>query len=259
MTNKLKVFIPAFVFFFTCFINKNGIAQDEAVVWVQLKVTNVHERHFLAGEPPAKVGYNTETSFTIYGFYTFNQLNVGTTIHYMAYPGMGSSGRMPQVMDLSIIQSHPCQDGQSLVIDKKTAAIPAEIRPGWIRAITAGNGRIKLQLEPSEIDAEMLECSNPDCVNGFGFEYGENIIGCDRAASVEDDDGYEEYFGYDLIELEYKLLKEIAAGSGEVLLTIPVSIEKVYNYEEDTPTGPESGIITYRVDGWIGAPPSDEL
>ncbi len=76
-------------------------------------------------------------------------------------------------------------------------------------------------------------------------------------ASADYED-YEGTTGYDLIELDYSLLRKIAAGGDEVPLTIPISVDKVYEKEETTPTGPVSKVYTFRVEGWIGAVPSGE-
>ncbi|MFW5760570.1 MAG: hypothetical protein ACOCXH_06290 [Cyclobacteriaceae bacterium] len=127
-----------------------------------------------------------------------------------------------------------------------------------IKAMAAENGKVKIQFVPVEIDAEMLDCTNPDCVNGFGFEYGENIVGQNHNLQEEDEDGYMEVLGYDLITVDFKLLQELAANNKELPLTIPVSINQDYRNEESTPTGPEGKICTFRVTGWIGQIKNDE-
>lgn len=164
------------------------------------------------------------------------------------------------VSDLSVIQSHPCQDGQSLVIGKKTRNIPASIHTGAIglSADHAGGDKVQIRLSPIEIEAEMLSCTNPDCVNGFGFEYGENIVGWDREATQMDEYGYEADFGYVLTEIEFKTLREVGAGVGEVELAIPISIERVWSEEEDTPTGPERSVFCFQLEGFFAALPDDE-
>ena len=58
--------------------------------------------------------------------------------------------------------------------------------------------------------------------------------------------------GYDLLETDFNHLKKITEDKSDIPLTIPVSIEKVWRDEQDTPTGPESKVFTYRINGWIG-------
>ncbi len=261
MKTKLQTVFPA-VLFVLSFITFSTVAtsQEQAEVWVYLDVTATHEEYFLAGDPPSRVNYSTEIAFTHYGFYMFNRFKVGNGYQYMAIPGRGGSGRTPQVTGISVIQSHPCMDGQSLVIGKETRNIPADILAGTIGLTVkpADKERLSIQLSPVELDAEMLECSNPDCMNGFGFSYGDNVVGLDRASQTEDEYGYEEVSGYDMVSVDFSLLQEIAAGTGEIPLTIPISVEKIYRNEEDTPTGPVEKIYTFRVNGWIGAPPEGE-
>ncbi len=219
----MKTAAPVLLLLITLIIfSTTAASQDQAVVWIQLNVTALHEEYFIAGDPSTRVNYSTDIGFTHYGFYTFSRFSTGTGYQYMAFPGRGTSGRVPQIMDLSVVQSHPCMDGQSLLIGKETRKIPAGIRPGTIGLVvkTVGSERIAIQLSPVEIDAEMLECSNPNCMNGFGFSYGDNVVGLDRSTHSEDDydfdyDDYEEFedyedyedyegtTGYDLIELDY--------------------------------------------------------
>ena len=277
MKTRLQTYMetaaPALLFVMTLVIFSTTVtSQDQAEVWIQLNVTALHEEYFLAGDPATRVNYSTDIGFTHYGFYTFSRFSTPTGYQYMALPGRGTTGRTPQVMDISVIQTHPCMDGQSLLIGRETRKIPARILPGTIGLVVkpVGSERIAIQLSPVEIDADMLECSNPDCMNGFGFSYGDNVVGLDRSTYGEDDFDYEDYednddyedieeaTGYDLIELDYNLLKKIAAGGGEIPLTIPISVDKVYEKEEDTPTGPVSTVYTFRVEGWIGAVPAGE-
>ncbi len=237
--------------------------QDEAIVWVNLDISNLHEEIIVAGDPPVKASITTDINFTIYGFYTLTRQGGGTG--YLAMPGRGTSRRMPQVMGLSIRQSHPCQDDQALIIGRETRTLTSgRVRPGWIRVEDAGGGRIRLQLTPSDIeDVETVECSRQGCYNLFGVPShirGLGRIGEDPEASIEDEHGYVEDFGYDLIELDWNTLKEISKG-GELPLTIPIEIEKSFS-QDHTDTwqvggDPVQEIITYRVRGWIGAQPEE--
>lgn len=261
MKNKIHSFIPSLLFVSSLFCHViAGKGQEKAELWVRLDVSATHETYWLAGDPSTRVNTTSEIAFTHFGFYTFNRFIVDENYHYMVTPGRDASGLTPQTESLSVIQSHPCQDGQSLIIGRETRKIPSRIFPGSIgmKAMAAENGKVKLQFVPVEIDAEMLDCTNPDCVNGFGFEYGENIIGQNYTLQEEDEDGYMDVLGYDLITVDFKLLQELATNNKELSLTIPVSINHVYNDEEDTPTGPENKILTFRVTGWIGQINNDE-
>jgi hypothetical protein len=260
-TIKLKSAIVLFGLF-SAFIlfSHTTFSQDQVVVWMHLDMSATHENYWIAGNPSTTVNSVAEISFKRYGFYTITRIQVGNNIQYMAVPGRNMSGRMPQVTDISVIMSHPCVDGEGSLIGRETRNIPARIEPssGTLVVSPAANNRLTIHLTPTVIDAEMLECTNPNCQNGFGFEYGENVVGEDRDSSIEDEYGSELVLGYDLLETDFKLLKEIAEGKGDIPLTIPVSIEKVWRDEQDTPTGPESRIFTYRVNGWIGGTPRDE-
>ena len=234
--------------------------KDDAVFWMQLDVTATHEHYYKAGDPETTVNYATDISFTLSGYYTITRIKVGSKVNYMALPGMGASGRPLTVTGLSVIQSHPCQDGQSLLIGRETRSIPANIHTGAIglSAEPAGGDKVRIRLSPIEVEVEPLSCNNPDCHNGFGFEYGDNIVGWDREATEVDEDGYEADLGYVLTEMAFKTLQEVGAGVGELALAIPISIERVWSDEQDTPTGPERRVFYVNVNGSFAAVPDGE-
>lgn len=253
----LFIVLLPFFWFLSC---SDAESQDEVIVWVQLDVTHIYENQFKLGDPPVTGNFVTEVSFTRYGFYTITRHGDG---EFMALPGMGSSVKMPETLNLGIQQSHPCQDGQSLVIGHASKALNGRVHPasGWIEAKASGKNRLRLHLLPTEItDVDHFECTTQYCNNGFGFSYGMGNIGWDREASEEEDEyGYVENFGYDLIELDFQLLKDIAEG-GELTLAIPISIHEVYQHDyEDPPGYAAREMITYRVNGVISKVPSHDF
>jgi len=257
-TSNAYLFIILFPFFWVLSCS-DAESQDEVVVWVQLDITHIYENQLKLGYPPTTGNFVTEVSFTRYGFYTITRYGDG---EFMALPGMGSPVKMPETLNLSIQQSHPCQDGQSLVIGHASKGLTGRVHPasGWIQANAAGKNRLTLHLLPTEItDVDHFECTTQYCNNGFGFGYGMGTIGWDRDATREDEYGYEEEFGYDLIELDFQLLKDIAEG-GELTLAIPISIQDMYQYDyEDPPGYAAKELVTYRVNGVISRVPSEEF
>jgi hypothetical protein len=250
LTIKQAVLLIIPVIFFTV----AATSQEQAEVWIHLDVESLHEHHFLGGDPPASVSLSTEISFTHSGYYTISAFKVGTHYHYMAIPRQDPPGQKQRLTGLSMVQSHPCMDNQGFLIGNRIRSLPAEVNQSSvaIEIKPAGKERVKIQLYPVEVYAETEECPNPDCLNGFGFSH---IVGQDWESEEEDEYGYIETSGYDLAEVEYMLLKEL--GTGEIPLTIPVSVEKIYKVDEDTPTGPESNVYRFRVTGWIGAQPGE--
>jgi hypothetical protein len=259
MKPKTKPFIPLLLFIAPVFSGSCEGVKDQAVVWVQFDVSAVHEEYFRAGDPEVTVNITTNIDFTHYGFYTVNRISSGSGFHYLAFPGMDGSPRVPQVMNLVVWQSHPCMDGEGFIIGRESRTIPASVNTATVGLVVepVGRDRISIQFSPVLIEASMHDCSNPQCLNGFGFGYGDDVVGWDRSVLMEDEYGYEESLGYELVEMEYKLLTEIAAGSGEMALVMPVSINRTFEMEEDTPTGPVRRVYTFRIDGHIGPAPTD--
>ena len=187
-TIKLKPALTV-LFYISAFLlfNTTSFSQEQVVIWVQLDVSATHESYRIAGDPGTRVNSTTEISFKRYGFYTINRMKDRNNNHYFVIPGRENSGRMPEVMNLSVVMTHPCVDGEGSLIGKETRNIPAQIEPpsGTIAILPLDNDQIKLHLYPTVIDAEMLECTKPNCQNGFNFEYGENVIGEDRDPTVE--------------------------------------------------------------------------
>jgi len=255
MRNKHLIILPALLVLFPLCVCCGDSLKDDAVFWVQLDVTALHEHHYRAGDPEITVHYATDISFTLYGYYTVTRMKVGPAVQYMALPGKDASGRGLQAINLGVIQSHPCQDGQSLLIGRETRNIPVNIASGdgGLTAEAATRDKVRLRFAPVEIWYEPLDCTNPDCVSGFTFEYGDNVVGWDREATQVDEYGYESDFGYVLTEVDFKTLKEVGAGVGDPALTIPISIDRSWSAQEDTPTGPELKVYTFRVNGFITA------
>ncbi|MFW6140219.1 MAG: hypothetical protein ACOC5S_02565 [Acidobacteriota bacterium] len=234
--------------------------QDEATAWVQLEITNLHEEVIISGDPPVKESINTEINFIIYGFYTFVRHQEGKGFRYQAIMGRSSAPRMPQVTGLSVRQSHPCQDDQALIIGRETRSLSGGwVRPGWIEVEDAGGGRVRLHLTPSQlVDVETIECPREGCYNLFSvpsYRIGLGRIGENPEVAKGDS---EEIVGYDLLEMDWKTLKKILEG-GELTLTIPIDIEKVYqeDYKPKVAGDTVQETIIYRVKGWIGPPPED--
>jgi len=252
----LLVLIFSFLWFNSC--SDKASHDDEVTVWVQLDVTEIRESRYKIGDPPITGVFTDEINFTRYGFYTFSRSKSG---HFQALPGMASSVKMPETLNLTIQSTHPCQDSQSLVIGgTATRFLNGRVHAasGWIKAMPAGGSRMILHLLPTEImDVDVLRCDIQDCQNGFGFPH--TTIGEDPNATEEDEYGYEIVYGYDLAEVDFNTLKEIAKG-GEIPLTIPISIqdENVEDFE-DPPGYPASITIIYRVNGWIGPVPGDDI
>jgi hypothetical protein len=172
----------------------------------------------------------------------------------MAVQNLDASGPRTLVPTLKVIQTHPCQDGQSLIIGRAEKEIPAELYKVRVAlgVKPSGQDRVSIQFWPVEINLEASDCSHAHCVNGFGFN-GIYDIGEDPASAVEDEDGYEEISGYELLAVDFQLLRKLGAG-GEIPLTIPISINKAHKEVHDTPTGPVELVYNFRVTGWIGAP-----
>ncbi len=259
MKKKLKTAIPAIIFCSLICICYSAISQDKAEVWVHLNVEALYEEHFLAGDPPTRVNTSSDITFTHSGLYTINRINLGRSSQYMAVQNLGESGPRTLIPTLKVIQTHPCQDGQSLLIGRAEKEIPAELYKASVAlgVVPAGQDRVSIQFWPVEIDLEASDCSHSQCVNGFGF-YGIYDIGEDPGSVVEDEDGYEEISGYELVEVDFQLLRNLGSGNDEIPLTIPVSINKTHNEIHETPTGPVELVYTFRVTGWIGAPKAGE-
>ncbi len=259
MKNKRKTIIPALLFCYLFFIFISSTSQDKAEVWVHLNVEAVYEEHFLAGESPTRVNTSSDISFTHSALYTINRLKMGKDYLYMAVQNLDATAPRALVPTLKVIQTHPCQDGQSLLIGKAEKEIAAELYKARVTlgVKPAGQDRVSLQFWPVEIDLEGSDCSNSQCVNGFGFN-GIYDIGEDPESAVEDEDGYEEISGYELLEIDFQLLRNLGAGSDEIPLTIPININKAHNEVHETPTGPVELVYNFRVTGWIGAPTAAE-
>jgi len=230
MKAKPKTVIQAIFFCSLILICISATSQDKAEVRIHLNVEAIFEEHFLAGDPPKRVNTTSDISFTHSELYTISRIKTGGNSQYMAVRNLDSSGPRDLVPNLKVIQTHPCQDGQSLLIG---------------------------QFWPVEIDLEASDCSNSQCVNGFGFN-GIYEIGADPESSMEDEDGYEEISGYELLEVDFQLLRNLGTGSGDIPLTIPISIDKAHNEIHETPTGPVELVYNFRVTGWIGAPTAEE-
>lgn len=241
-------------------VSCNDSDENSAVFWVQLDITATHEHYFNAGDPETTVNFATDIDFTLTGFYTINRVKVGPLTHYLALPGKGASGRPLTVTGLSVIQSHPCQDNQSLLIGRETRNIPASIHAGAIglSAEPVGRDKVQIRISPIEVETETLSCTNPDCMNGFRLGYGDNVVGWDREATRVDEHGYETDFGYILTEIDFKTLQEVGVGVGDPPLTIPISVQKVWSVESETPTGPERMVYYFNLTGHFGAVPEGE-
>ena len=260
MKYKLKVVIHAIItLFFLSSICITLTAQDKTEVWVHLDVESLYEQHFLAGDPPTRVNVSSNVSFTQSGSYTINRIKTGRDYIYMAVQDFGASGPRERVPNLRVIQSHPCMDGQSLLIGRAEKEIPAQIYKARVTLDIkpSGQDKVRIRFFPVELDLEGLDCSNPQCLSGFGFT-GVYDIGEDPESVVEDEHGYEEIYGYELMEIDFQLLQDIGAGGGEIPLTIPISVYKTYSEVHETPTGPMEDVYNFRVTGWIGTPPADK-
>ncbi len=255
MKNKPKTIIPAILFCSLIFICISATPQDKAEVWVHMNVEALYEEHFLAGDPPKRVNTTSDIRFTHSGSYTINRIGS----HYMVVQNFDASGPRALVPGLKVIQSHPCQDGQSLLIGRAEKEIPAELYKAKVSlgAKAAGAGRIGIQFWPVDIDLEGSDCTNSQCLSGFGFT-GIYDIGEDPGSAEEDEHGYEEVSGYELLEVDFQLLRDLGAGGGEIPLTIPISINKTHSEVHETSTGPMEYVYNFRVTGWIGAPTAGE-
>ncbi|MCA1757937.1 MAG: hypothetical protein LC649_10820 [Bacteroidales bacterium] len=251
MKNKQKTIIPAILFCSLIFISISATSQDKADVWVHLNVEALYEEHFLAGDPPTRVNTSSDIRFTHSGLYTINRIGS----HYMVVQNFDASGPRALVPGLKVIQTHPCQDGQSLLIGRAEKEIPAELYKIKVSlgAKAEGEDRVGIHFWPVEIDLEGSDCKNSQCVNGFGFT-GIYDIGEDPGSAEEDEDGYEDISGYELLTVDFKLLRDIGTGGGEIPLTIPISINKTHSEVHETSTGPVEHVYNFSVTGWIGAP-----
>jgi hypothetical protein len=260
MRSKKQAFLFILGFSFLWFNSCTDAASqdDEVTVWVQLDISEITESRYKIGDQPITGVFTDEIHFTRYGFYTFSR---SRSVQFQAMPGMASSVKMPETLNLTIQSTHPCVDSQGLVIGGNASRfLNGRVHPasGWIKAMPAGGSRMVLHLLPTEIlDVDVLECDTQDCQNGFGFSY--TTIGEDPNATEEDEYGYEIVYGYDLTEVDFNTLKEIAKG-GEIPLTIPITIQDINVKDfEDPPGYPASITVTYRVNGWIGPVPGDDI
>jgi hypothetical protein len=255
MKNKPVTVIPAILLCSLIFICLSATSQDKAEVWVHLNVEALYEEYFQAGDPATRVNTSSDISFSHSALYTINRIRLGSNYQYMVVQNFDASGPRALIPSLKVIQSHPCQDGQSLLIGRAEKEIPAELYKANVSlgAKPLGQDRVTIQFWPVEIDLEGSDCSHSQCVNGFGFTATYDI-GEDPGSAVEDEDGYEEISGYDLLEVDFQLLRDIGSGGGEIPLTIPISINKTHSEVDETSTGPVELIYNFRVTGWIGAP-----
>ncbi len=259
MEFKSKIVIPAIIMFSLISICITVTSQEKVRVWVHFDVETLYEEHFLAGDPPTRVNVSSDVRFTHSGSYTINRIDTGRGYHYVTIQDFDASGPRALVPNLKVIQSHPCQDGQSLLIGKANKEIPAKLYKAMVSLgiKQSGQDRVRIQFWPVEIDLESMDCSNSQCVNGFGFGGGYDI-GEDPGSAVEDEHGYEEVSGYEMLEVDFQLLRDIGAGGGEIPLTIPISVNKTHNEVHETSTGPVEHVYNFRVTGWIGTPPADK-
>lgn len=259
MKNRQKTIIPAILFCHLIFSFISATSQDKAEVWIHLNVEAVYEEHFQAGDPPTRVNTSSDISFSHSELYTINRLKTGRGFQYMAVQKLDASGPRAVVPTLKVIQTHPCQDGQSLLIGKAEKEIAAELYKAMVTfgVKPAGQDQVSVQFWPLEIDLEGSDCSNSQCVNGFGFN-AIYEIGADPESAEEDEDGYEETSGYELLKVDFQLLRNLGSGSGEIPLTIPISFNKTHNEVHETPTGSVELVYHFRVKGWIGAPTAGE-
>lgn len=242
---KITVMLPILLILL---ISLDNFGNDELTLWIQLEINNLHEKQFKLEPGPQTVRRTTEISFIRYGFYTFKR--TGSEPDYIFTISPGKTGA--QGDDLSIRQTHPCQDGQSLLIGRETRGLSGRIHPasGGLMAESIGGNRMKLYLMPSRIvDVDTTVCGVNDCGNLFGLMHGENIIGRDLEASEEG----ELDLGYVLTELDWNTLESIYEG-GELTLAIPVEIEKTYTDEYEDPPGYSAiETVVYKVKGSISA------
>ena len=257
MKNKPKTVIPAIFFCSLIFICIPATSQDKVEVWVHLNVEALYQEYFLAGDPPTRVNVSSDISFTHSGLYTINRMKMGGDSHYMVAQNPDASGPRALVPNLKVIQSHPCMDGQSLLIGRAEKEIPAELykRKVSLGAKAAGEDRVCIRFWPIELDLDGSDCSNSQCLSGFGYTGNWNYeIGEDPGSAEEDEHGYEEVLGYELLEVKFQLLQDLGTGGSEIPLTIPISINKTQSEVHETPTGPVEHVYNFRVTGWIGAP-----
>jgi hypothetical protein len=236
-------------------------AQEEVAVWVELEVTSLYENQFKAGDPPVTVRLTNEVSFTRSDVWTIARLK-GAREMYHIFPGRVRGQRMPDVNNLSVRQSHPCQDGQGLLIGRETRQLSARVHPasGWIRVEGAGAGKVRLHLLPTTIDnVEHIDCPKQNCQNGpFGGDrpfLGWGRIGENPSATTTDENGYETVYGFDIAVMEWSTLKGIAENS-ELPLAFPINVEDVQQKDyEDPPGYPARETVTYQVRGSISPAP----
>jgi hypothetical protein len=276
---KRKELIRGILFFPLVLFCVVSFSQDNARVWVHMDVHAIYEEHFLAGDPPQRVNISSDITFTHSGMYTINRTEMGSGYHYFSVQDIGTTGHRAMVPSLKVIQTHPCQEGQGFLIGKAEKEIPAELYKAAVSLgiRDAGNNRVKIQFWPVEIYLDASECSNPQCLNGFGF-MGLYDIGADPESVMQFDDVYADYddyddyddeydyddyendyveiTGYDLMEVDFNLLRNMGAGQGDIPLSLPINVNKTHREVHDTPTGPVEHVYTFRVTGWIGTPPS---
>ena len=254
MKNNLKTVISALMGYSLIFISISVASQEKAEVWVHMDVEALYEEYFLAGDPPTRVNTSSDISFTHSGLYTINRIGGS---HYMVVQKPDAAGPRALVPNLKVIQSHPCMDGQSLLIGRAEKEIPAELykRKVSLGAKAAGEDRVCIRFWPIELDLDGSDCSNSQCLSGFGYTGNWNYeIGEDPGSAEEDEHGYEEVLGYELLEVKFQLLQDLGTGGSEIPLTIPISINKTQSEVHETPTGPVEHVYNFRVTGWIGAP-----
>jgi len=239
----------------TCsFANQNieDMIQDKVEVWVELNVSYMKEERFKAGDPPATVRSTFEISFRKAGVWTFVLMKEKFGGRYQAFPGILPKTEWPSVSNVAVSASHPCQDGEGSLIGQETVHPPTEVNPalGEIKLIALPGGKMRINLMPSHIDVEYVECPNPKC--NAGFPEGWITIGENPATTVEDEHGSEIPGGYELGVFDWNSLKAVAKG-GELELTLPLAADDVQREDyEDPPGYPASTVETYSVKGWIG-------
>lgn len=270
MTKDKDSFLPVLVltWIFLAGIGGSGLGpraglmadvQEEVTVWVDFEVTSLYEHQFKAGDPPVTVRLTNEVNFSRSDLLTIARLK-GPGQMYRASPSHAM--RFPEVKNLSVRQSHPCQDDQGLLIGREARQLSARVHPasGWIRVEAAGGGKVRLHLLPTIIDnVEHIDCPKENCQNGpFGGDrpfLGWGRIGENPSATTTDENGYETVYGFDIAVIDWSTLKGLAESS-ELPLAFPIGVDDVYQNDSQDHLGqPERESVTYQVRGTIGPAP----
>ena len=226
--------------------------EEQVVLKVDLYVSNHLENHFKAGDPPVSAWNSLEISFQESGVWTFARVKEQFGGGYYAFPGVLPDYQDPVTSNLHISAIHTCRDQQGFILGRETRKLYGKILPGsgGFDLSCEGYGKVAINLMPTRIDIDVVECDIEHCIEGFSRS--SVTIGENPEKTIEDEHGYQIVRGFDIAVVDWETLKAVAEG-GEFPLSIPFDIDQEQRHEyEDPPGYPAHSIETYKVSGGIG-------